>query len=609
MKNTGDPDLINVKSKIDTGNKKRTKSYGRKNILEKERGKDLFGGEKDIFKEKTKKKKKKSSKKSLKNNEEEKSDLLTSPYTMNNYSDLNSRTPNEENLNLNSNNINSNNSNPNIINNNNNINNSNKALINNNNNNNNFVDYSSNIINEKKTKDSLKRLISSSNDLLNQQNNILSQCDEFAKTVSLNEFEIERMKLRQETDNFPEVIKNYTKNLSNILEKLRKTSKEIDESRKLREENNNLKYKIQMLSIDKNDDYLNIESKLTSARNVYANEINSMINFFHEIGLDNNPMEKVSALNFSEDKIINFFSLVKKHMKDMKSKIDSQDELIIGLKKENGKILQKIDNIKLNSEAFIKRKNIDFEEVPNSNFNISNNNKFNNSNNNNYTSNNNNFNISEGNNNYNVGDSNYNYDTFNNESNQFNNNNLNNDIITNINPSTIKNLKSNNLSNYEETKKLFPNNNFNKNLNSNNNNLPISTNYNSNYDSKINDPEQYTYNYSYNPTQSGIGESQHFISNMNTNKLINDDNNNFSTQNLLKSNSANFMKTNFGGVTSQKINESSFIDNFKRSKDLRYDYDPNNLNLEHKYTDSYFYSSNDNYPKNTNTSQPMPKFN
>ena len=132
----------------------------------------------------------------------------------------------------------------------------------------------------------------------------------------------------------------------------------------------------------------------------------------------------------------------------MKSKIDSQYKLIIGLKKENGKILQKIDNIKLNSEAFIKRKNIDFEEVPNSNFNISNNNKFNNSNNNNYTSNNNNFNISEGNNNFNVGDTNYNYDTFNNESNQFNNNNLNNDIITNINPYTIKNLKSNNLINY-----------------------------------------------------------------------------------------------------------------------------------------------------------------
>ena len=40
-------------------------------------GGELFGGEKDFFKEKTKKKKKKSSKKSLKNNEEEKSDLYT----------------------------------------------------------------------------------------------------------------------------------------------------------------------------------------------------------------------------------------------------------------------------------------------------------------------------------------------------------------------------------------------------------------------------------------------------------------------------------------------------------------------------------------------------
>ena len=51
MKNTGDPNLNNIHSKIDTGNKKRNKSYGRKNILEKEKGKDLFGGEKQIYKE------------------------------------------------------------------------------------------------------------------------------------------------------------------------------------------------------------------------------------------------------------------------------------------------------------------------------------------------------------------------------------------------------------------------------------------------------------------------------------------------------------------------------------------------------------------------------
>ena len=62
MKNTGDPNLNKVHSKIDTGSKKRTKSYGRKNLLEKEKGKDLFGGEKQLFKEPTNKKKKKSKK-------------------------------------------------------------------------------------------------------------------------------------------------------------------------------------------------------------------------------------------------------------------------------------------------------------------------------------------------------------------------------------------------------------------------------------------------------------------------------------------------------------------------------------------------------------------
>ena len=55
MKNTGDPNLNNVHSKINTGNKKRNKSY--EDILEKE--KDFFGREKQILKEQTNKKKKK----------------------------------------------------------------------------------------------------------------------------------------------------------------------------------------------------------------------------------------------------------------------------------------------------------------------------------------------------------------------------------------------------------------------------------------------------------------------------------------------------------------------------------------------------------------------
>ena len=573
MKNTGEPNLSNVHSKIDTGNKKRTKSYGRKNILEKEKGKDLFGGEKQLFKE-SKNKKKKKTKKSTKNNnnqEEEKSNLNTNPYTINNnYSDLNTKIPNEEimNLNYNNNSKTLNNSNFNKSNKSNNNNDSKVSYNNINNFNNNYQesDYSNNIINEKKTKDSLKRLISTSHDLLNQQNNILVQCDEFAKNVSLNDFEIERIKMKQETDNFPEVVKNYTKNLGNILEKLRKTSKDIDESRKLREENNSLKYKVQMLSIDKSDDYLNIESQLTSARNIYANEMNSMINFFHEIGLDNNPIEKVTAMNFSEDKIISFFALVKKHMKDMKNKIDYQDEKI---NNENNKMKQRIDNINMKTESLFTKNNIDLNDVNNNNFNINSNN---------------------------------NYNNFNEDNKQF----ISNNSYNNINNNSIPN----NYKNYEETKKIFPDSNF-DNIQSSNNNLQINSNYNPN--SKINNQDQFTYNYNYNPIKRGIGESQNFISNVNTNQLINEDDNHLSTQNLIKSNS--IMNSNYNNFNSQ--NEISYIDNFKRSKDLKNDFNPNNLDLQNKYTDSYFYSSNENYPRyssqnnfqNTNTSQLNPKFN
>ena len=580
MKNTGDPNLNNVHSKIDTGSKKRTKSYGRKNLLEKEKGKDLFGGEKQLFKEPTNKKKKKSKKstKSNNNQEEEKSNLNTNPYTINNnYSDLNTKIPNEEVMNQNINNNNnskilsnsnlnkSNNSKSNLNNNN-----ESKVTFNNINNiNNNYqeTDYSNNIINEKKTKDSLKRLISTSYDVLNQQNNILAQCDEFAKNVSLNDFEIERLRMKQETDNFPDVVKNYTKNLGNILEKLRKTSKDIDESRKLREENNSLKYKIQMLSIDKSDDYLSIESQLTSARNIYANEMNSMINFFHEIGLDNNPIEKVTAMNFTEDKIISFFALVKKHMKDMKNKIDYQDEKIKDLSNENNKIKQRIYNINMKTESLFAKNNLDLNDVSNSNVNINPNN---------------------------------NYSNFNEDNKQFISNNSYNNLNNNSVPDNYKN--------YEETKKIFPNNNFDD---------IQSSNYNPNYNSKINNQDQFTYNYSYNPIKRGIGESQNFISNANTNQLINEDDNHLSTQNLIKSNSSNLMNSNYNNFNSQNINENSYIDNFKRSKDLKNDFNPNNLNLENKYTDSYFYSSNENYPRypsqnnfqNTNTSQPNPKFN
>ena len=67
-----------------------------------------------------------------------------------------------------------------------------------------------------------------------------------------------------------------------------------------------------MLSIDKSGEYLNIENKLVSTKNLYVTEINSMISYLNEIGLNGNKLEKISIDTFSEDKVVNFFSFIKK---------------------------------------------------------------------------------------------------------------------------------------------------------------------------------------------------------------------------------------------------------------------------------------------------------
>ena len=48
-----------------------------------------------------------------------------------------------------------------------------------------------------------------------------------------------------------------------------------------------------MLSIDKSCEYLNIENKLVSTKNLYVTEINSMISYLNEIGLNGNKFEKI----------------------------------------------------------------------------------------------------------------------------------------------------------------------------------------------------------------------------------------------------------------------------------------------------------------------------
>ena len=219
-----------------------------------------------------------------------------------------------------------------------------------------------NVIYEKKTKDSINRLLNTSNALLNQQNDILNQCDELSKMVSVNDFELSKLQERFESNNFKDNIMKNTENLSNILEKLRKGVKDFEGVNNLREENSSLKNKLKMISIDKSDECLNLEAELNTIKNVYTNEINSMLDYIIEINneeIKNNerliPIQKIPSPNsLSSSQILSFFSYLKRLFKKMKEKIEEKDAEIEKLKKKSEDFLQLKESFRKNEVNFRK---------------------------------------------------------------------------------------------------------------------------------------------------------------------------------------------------------------------------------------------------------------
>ena len=254
------------------------------------------------------------------------------------------------------------------------------------------VDYSRNLISEKKVKNSIKRLIDTSESLLEEQNNILSQTDKLIQNIEVNEHEINKIQKRENPSNFNGCVNDYTENLDSILSKLKKNTKDIEFSNKIKEENNNLKYKMQMLSIDKNDDFRNIETELNSIKTVYSNEINSFLRFLNELGFDNIPIDHIAPNNLTTDKIINFFNLIKRTMKDLKDDVIEKDNQIKMMKKYNDSKgdLNSINNINNNDYECITKINNEYSKYKTENsFNtLNNNNRFSNISNNNILSSN-----------------------------------------------------------------------------------------------------------------------------------------------------------------------------------------------------------------------------
>ena len=199
------------------------------------------------------------------------------------------------------------------------------------------INYSMNFYGEKKINNSINRLIDTSQNLLEKQNDILRQANNLMQNIETNNHEIDKIKKKEGKQNFTKNINIYNKNLEDVLTKLKLNTKELGFSNKMKEENNKLKYKMEMLSIDKNDDFRNMESDLNSLKNIYITEMNSMLRYLYELGLDDISLSQrnINSENLTSEVIINFFNSIKNIIKQLTQSNKEKEGQIELLKKNH----------------------------------------------------------------------------------------------------------------------------------------------------------------------------------------------------------------------------------------------------------------------------------
>jgi len=199
------------------------------------------------------------------------------------------------------------------------------------------INYSMNFYGEKKINNSINRLIDTSQNLLEKQNDILRQANNLMQNIETNNHEIDKIKKKEGKQNFTKNINIYNKNLEDVLTKLKLNTKELGFSNKMKEENNKLKYKMEMLSIDKNDDFRNMESDLNSLKHIYITEMNSMLRYLYELGLDDISLSQrnINSENLTSEVIINFFNSIKNIIKQLTQSNKEKEGQIELLKKNN----------------------------------------------------------------------------------------------------------------------------------------------------------------------------------------------------------------------------------------------------------------------------------
>ena len=177
-------------------------------------------------------------------------------------------------------------------------------------------------------KKTLDRLLITSKNLIEKQNNILYECDTLAKNVAINDYAIQNLDKFETKSNFNNIMNNYTNKIIELLSQSKKNKTDFQINEELTKENNLLKNKLQMISIDREDNIKQKDSEISTLKIVLVSEINHIINFLNEIGYSNLPVNKMEISEVTSQKLTNFFNLIIKIIKQMKELIHKKEAVI-----------------------------------------------------------------------------------------------------------------------------------------------------------------------------------------------------------------------------------------------------------------------------------------
>jgi hypothetical protein len=172
---------------------------------------------------------------------------------------------------------------------------------------------------------SMDRLLNNSKNILQKQNIILSECEFLTKNAAMNEYSIQNLIIDDKIEDYEKLMGKYTNNISQILSKVKSYNINSDLNMKLKNENDSLKHKLQMLDINKE---YNFNNELNNFKAVLVTEINHLLIFFGEIGYDNLKIDKMEIGNITSQKIIDFFQIIKKIIKQLKELLTMKETMI-----------------------------------------------------------------------------------------------------------------------------------------------------------------------------------------------------------------------------------------------------------------------------------------